>query len=146
MLRVLVLLSVREAITSTQSEFESHFVGLRDSPSTGFFGPGSDNLYGRPMSSYGAATSGETSEFEGSYVLPIPNPTLAKIRLHRKRSQGHIFTVCMRRPNSLKLTTLHVLKQFTFVKKDNNICLLKHSVVITGRNHYNYGQGYFTQR
>ena len=70
------LASERLFITSTQSEFETHFVGLRDSLWMGFFGPGSDNLHGRPVSSYGAATSGETSGFEGelsfSYPQPIP--------------------------------------------------------------------------
>lgn len=81
--------------------------------------PGRDNLHGRPMSSYGASSlfcQAIQANLRASYRLPIPNPTPAKIRLHRRRSQGHIVSLCMKRPSSLKLTTLHVLKQFTVVK------------------------------
>lgn len=66
------LASERLFITSAQSEFESHFVGLRDSLSTGFFGPGSDNLHGKRMSSYGATISGETSDSEGELSFAYP--------------------------------------------------------------------------
>ena len=67
-------LASKTLLTSTESEFESHFVGLKDSLSTGFFGPGSGNVHGRPMSSYGATTSGERSEFEGELSFAYPQP------------------------------------------------------------------------
>ena len=52
----------------------------------------SDNLHGRPMSSYEASSlfyQAKQANLRASYLLPIPNPSPAKIRLHRRRLQGH---------------------------------------------------------
>ena len=94
-------------MTSTQSGFESHFVCLKDSLYTGFLGPASDNPHGRLMSSYGTATlfhQAKEASLRGSYFLPFPNPSCAKMCLHYRRLRGHIFTLYMKRPNLLKLT------------------------------------------
>ena len=113
----------RDAMTLlyiTQSK-EISFFGLKDTNLwTGFFGPRSDNVHGGSTPFYVAVTffhqAAKQTSLMGNYLVSFTYPFPVKVRVHCRRSQGHILTLYIKRPNLLKLNTYHLLRQFTSVK------------------------------